>query len=104
MDTYKTEPRRFEPRLTSNLSSILISKGRELTSTIINLSENGIGLIANSDIDKGQMINVFLGPNEVPLELKVNVCYCREMEDKYYIGGQIKQACSGYGQLMKLLN
>ena len=103
MDNFKTEPRRFETRHDSFLSSVLISKGKELHSTIINLSENGIGIISKTAIDANNCIKVLLGPHESPLSLKVDVRYCKEVEDEYYIGGRIEESCSGYQQLLKII-
>ncbi|GKT11361.1 MAG: hypothetical protein ISEC1_P0325 [Thiomicrorhabdus sp.] len=103
MDNYTTEPRRFEPRHDAHLSSLLINKGQELVSTIVNLSENGIGLISKTAIEANNCINILLGPHENPLFIKVDVRYCEAKEDEYYIGGKIEESCSGYQQLVKLI-
>lgn len=82
-------------RLPAHLPSVLIEKDHSIYTTIINLSADGIGLLAGRPLCVGEDIEVkfeYKGSDEIiPVTIKVHIIYCYEIEDEYYIGGSISE-------------
>lgn len=86
--------KRREQRLPAHLPSILLNKGHTIYTTIINLSSNGIGFLSAVPLDTDEEIQITFERKSantmVPVDLKVHVRSCREVDFEYYIGGSIE--------------
>ncbi len=85
--------RRREDRLPAHLPSILLNKGHTIYTTIINLSSNGIGFLSAVPLNTDEEVQITFERKSantlVPVDLKVHVRSCREVDFEYYIGGSI---------------
>jgi len=85
--------RRREERLPAHLPSILIKKGHTIYTTIINLSSSGIGFLSAVPINTDEQVEINFERKSmntmIPVNLKINVQSCREVDFEYYIGGSI---------------
>lgn len=86
--------RRREQRLPAHIPSILLNKGHTIYTTIINLSSSGVGFLSavplNADDEVAITFERRTANTMVPVELKVHVRSCREVDFEYYIGGSIE--------------
>ncbi|VAW49993.1 hypothetical protein MNBD_GAMMA04-2134 [hydrothermal vent metagenome] len=88
----QTDERRQETRLETYLESVLEQKEHTIYTTVINLSEQGVGFLSARPFKKGEVVNINLSfhkQNIEPITLKVRVQSCREVDLEYYIGGVI---------------
>ena len=96
---------RKEARLPAHLPSISIVKDISIYTTIINLSAEGIGLLSAQPFEAGQTIEVsfeYKGNQEmVPVTLQVDIKYCNQLNDEYYIGGNISGTPMEYTRFFK---
>ncbi len=88
--------RRKEPRLPMHFPSLLIQNGKEIYTTVTNLSANGIGFLSAIKVAANDEIKLSferLGAYAMdPITLKVQVQSCHEIDSEYYIGGHINKS------------
>ncbi|VAW44681.1 hypothetical protein MNBD_GAMMA03-650 [hydrothermal vent metagenome] len=92
LKTNTLHERRQFLRVPTNLESVLESKKNSIYTTVINLSEQGVGFLSAKPFKKGDTVNInFDYYNNVanPIKLKVDVRSCRKVDLEYYIGGSI---------------
>jgi len=92
--------KRREQRLPAHLPSILLNNGHTIYTTIINLSSNGIGFLSAIPLNTDEEIQITFERKSantmVPVDLKVHVRSCREVDFEYYIGGSIEHKSLEY--------
>ena len=92
--------KRREQRLPAHLPSILLNKGHTIYTTIINLSSNGIGFLSAVPLNTDEEIKITFERKSahtmVPVDLKVHVRSCRDVDFEYYIGGSIEEKSVEY--------
>ncbi len=92
--------RRREARLPAHLPSILMKHGHTVYTTIINLSSSGIGFLSAVPLNTDEEIKITFERKSantlVPVDLKVHVRSCREVDFEYYIGGSIEEKSVEY--------
>lgn len=85
--------RRREARLPAHLPSILLQKDQTIYTTIINISSGGIGFLSAVPLKTDDEVKITFERKSantmVPVELKVHVRSCTEVDFEYYIGGNI---------------
>jgi hypothetical protein len=88
--------RRQEPRLPMNFPSLLMQHGKEIYTTVINLSANGIGFLSAVKVAANEEIRISFERLEAfamePVTLMVQVQSCHEIDSEYYIGGYINKS------------
>lgn len=86
--------RRREERLPAHLPSILLNKGHTIYTTIINLSSSGVGFLSAVPLNTDEEVKITFerksSTTMVPVDLKIHVRSCREVDFEYYIGGSIE--------------
>ena len=96
---------RKEARLPAHLPAISINKDDSTYTTIINLSSKGIGLLSAKPFQAGDKINVtfeYKGDNTmIPVQLLVEVIYCNQLNDEFYIGGILSKTPLEYTQFFQ---
>ncbi len=88
----KIDERRQEKRLETYLESVLEQEEHSIYTTVINLSEQGVGFLSARPFKKGEIVNINLSFNKQdvePITLKIHVQSCREVDLEFYIGGII---------------
>lgn len=92
--------RRREERLPAHLPSILMKRGHTIYTTIINLSSSGIGFLSAIPLNTDEEVQITFERKSantlIPVDLKVNVRSCREVDFEYYIGGSIEEKSLEY--------
>ena len=87
--------RRKEQRLPAHIPSILLKQGHTIYTTIINLSSSGVGFLSAIPLNTNDEVEITFerktAHTMVPVELKVHVRSCREVDFEYYIGGSIEK-------------
>ena len=98
MENFEQNCRRSEPRYDSYLSSILIKKGQEFYTTIVNISATGLGMLSNIKLELHDIVEVIFAHNDFaePLSLKMRVHTCAAEEDEYRIGGSLAELSLDY--------
>jgi len=100
--------RRREQRLPAHLPSILLNKGHTIYTTIINLSSHGIGFLSAVPLDTDEEIRITFERKSantmVPVDLKVHVRSCREVDFEYYIGGSIDSKSVEYTKFFNTID
>lgn len=92
--------RRQEHRLSMHFPSLLMQHGKEIYSTVINLSANGIGFLSAIKVAANEEIRISFERLEAyamePITLMVQVQSCYEIHSEYYteyhIGGYISKS------------
>ena len=88
----KADERRQETRFETHLESVLEQKEYVIYTTVINLSEQGVGFLSARPFKKDEVVNINLSFHKQdiePITLKVRVQSCREVDLEFYIGGTI---------------
>ncbi len=96
------DDRRQEPRFPTRLESVLEKKEFNIYTTVINLSEKGVGFLSARPFKKGEIVNInlsFHNQNTDPIRLKVHVQSCKEVDLEYYIGGTILSKTDEFNRL-----
>lgn len=86
------DERRQETRFATHLESVLEQEELDIYTTVINLSEKGVGFLSARPFKEGEMVNInlsFHNQSVDPIKLRVHVQSCREVDLEYYIGGVI---------------
>ncbi len=86
------DERRQEARFTTHLESVLEQEEFDIYTTVINLSEKGVGFLSARPFKEGEIVNInlsFHNQSADPIKLRVHVQSCREVDLEYYIGGII---------------
>jgi hypothetical protein len=86
------DERRQESRLSTHLESVLEQEEFDIYTTVINLSEKGVGFLSARPFKEGEVVNInlsFHNQSANPIKLKVHVQSCNEVDLEYYIGGII---------------
>lgn len=86
------DERRQETRFSTHLESVLEQEEFDIYTTVINLSEQGVGFLSARPFKEGEVVNInlsFHNQNTDPIKLKVHVQSCNEVDLEYYIGGII---------------
>jgi len=86
------DERRQETRFETHLESVLEQEEYTIYTTVINLSEQGVGFLSAKPFKIGDIVNINLSFHQANIEsvkFKVQVMSCREVELEYYIGGCI---------------
>lgn len=100
--------RRSEPRLPAHLPSVLMDKGKTIYTTIINLSSQGVGFLSAVPLDSNDEVKITFERRSantmVPVELKINVRSCHEVDFEYYIGGCIEEKSVEYTKFFSMLD
>ncbi len=84
--------RRQENRFATHLESVLEQEEYTIYTTVINLSEQGVGFLSAKPFKKGDIVNInlsFYKQDIEPIAMKVQVQSCREVDLEFYIGGTI---------------
>lgn len=88
--------RRQENRLSMHFPSLLMQHGKEIYTTVINLSANGIGLLSAIKVAEDEKIGISFEHLEAyamePITLMVQVQSCYEIDSEYHIGGYINKS------------
>ncbi len=99
--------RRREARLPAHLPSILLKKGQTIYTTIINLSSHGIGFLSAVPLNTDDEVRISFERKSantmVPVDLKVQVRSCREVDFEYYIGGRIENKSVEYTKFFNMI-
>ncbi len=99
--------RRRENRLPSHIPSLLIQNDKTVYTTVVNLSSTGIGFLSAVKVpsDKEVVINFegFDANTIVPVNLKVLVHTCQEVDLEYYIGGRITSKSLDYTKFFETI-
>jgi len=88
----QADERRKESRFATHLESVLEQEEFDIYTTVINLSEKGVGFLSARPFKEGEIVNInlsFHNQSSDPIKLKVHVQSCREVDLEYYIGGLI---------------
>lgn len=100
--------RRREQRLPAHLPSILLKQGHTIYTTIINLSSSGIGFLSAIPLNNNDEVAITFERKSantmVPVELKVHVRSCHEVDFEYYIGGSIEAKSMEYTKFFEKIN
>lgn len=86
------DERRQETRIATHLESVLEQEEFDIYTTVINLSEKGVGFLSARAFKEGEIVNInlsFHNQSVDKIKLKVHVQSCREVDLEYYIGGLI---------------
>ena len=106
-DHNKLPNRRQEPRLAMHFPSLLIQPKKEVYTTVVNLSENGIGFLSAIKISKDEDVLISfecVKSYRLPsIDLKVHVRTCHEVDSEYYIGGNITSKPLNYTKFFKFI-
>ncbi|QCU89243.1 PilZ domain-containing protein [Thiomicrorhabdus sediminis] len=99
--------RRREARLPAHLPSILIQNDRTIYTTIINMSEHGIGFLSAVPLKSDDVIEINFERKSantmIPVSLKVHVHSCQEVDFEYYIGGSIAKNSLEYKKFFETI-
>lgn len=99
--------RRREARLPAHLPSILIQKDHTVYTTIINLSSSGIGFLSAIPLNADEQVEITFERKSantmVPVNLKVQVHSCHEVDFEYYIGGSIAKNSVEYKKFFETI-
>jgi hypothetical protein len=99
--------RRRENRLPSHIPSLLIQHGRTVYTTVVNLSSKGIGFLSAVEVPSDEEVVITferLDANTmVPVNLKVHVHTCQEVDFEYYIGGSIASKSLDYKKFFEII-
>jgi hypothetical protein len=99
--------RRRENRLPSHIPSLLIQHGRTVYTTVVNLSSKGIGFLSAVEVPSDEEVVITferLDANTmVPVNLKVHVHTCQEVDFEYYIGGSIASKSLDYKKFFETI-
>jgi len=93
--TNKNLERRKGFRFSTHLPSILVQEEHCIYTTVINLSEDGVGFLSARPFKAGDYIDISFDYHQghaapaTTVKLKVHVMSCREVDLEYYIGGSI---------------
>jgi hypothetical protein len=97
---------RQEHRISMHFPSLFIKQNKEIYTTVVNLSENGIGFLSAMKADENDEILIsfesvqdFANPS---VNLKVRVRTCQEVDHEYYIGGSIISKPLNYTKFFKM--
>lgn len=88
----KEDERRQESRFNTHLATVLEQGEYSVYTTVINLSEQGVGFLSAKPFKKGDIVNInfdYHGQVSEPIKLKVEVLSCYDVDLEYYIGGRI---------------
>lgn len=100
--------RRREARLPAHLPSILIQQGQTIYTTIINLSSTGIGFLSAVPLGTDEQVEINFERKTmntmVPVNLKVHVHSCKEVDFEYYIGGSITKNSLEYTKFFETID
>ncbi len=98
---------RKEHRLSMHFPSLLVQQKEEIYTTVVNLSENGIGFLSAIKANENDEIIIsfecvqdFSKPR---VNLKVRVRSCQEVDNEYYIGGSIASKPLNYTKFFKVV-
>ncbi len=86
------DERRKETRFSTYLASVLEQEEHSVYTTVINLSEKGVGFLSAKPFELGDIVNInfsYHNQEVEPIKLKVRVQSCNEVDFEYYIGGVI---------------
>ncbi len=93
VDSNNFANRRRESRLPARIPSLLIQKGKTVYTTVVNLSSTGVGFLSAVAVPSDEEVVITferLDANTmVPVNLKVHVHSCQEVDFEYYVGGSI---------------
>lgn len=99
--------RRREARLPARLPSILLQQGQTIYTTIINLSSHGIGFLSAIPLNTNDKVEISFERKSantmIPVNLKVHVCSCNEVDFEYYIGGSIQHQSLEYKKFFETI-
>lgn len=98
---------RKEHRFSMHFPSLLVHKKEEIYTTVVNLSENGIGFLSAIKAKENDEIFIsfecvkdFTKPR---VNLKVRIRSCQEVDHEYYIGGTIASKPLNYNKFFKVI-
>ena len=99
--------RRRESRLPAHIPSLLIQKGKTVYTTVVNLSSTGIGFLSAVEVASDEEVIITferLDANTmVPVNLKVHVHSCHEVDFEYYVGGTIQSKSLDYKKFFETI-
>ena len=99
--------RRREARLPAHLPSILIRNDHTIYTTIINMSSTGIGFLSAVPLNADDEVEINFERKSantmIPVNLKVHVHSCREVDFEYYIGGSISHQSLEYTKFFNIV-
>ena len=100
--------RRREARLPAHLPSILIQQDRTIYTTIINLSSSGIGFLSAVPLGTDEQVEINFERKSIntmiPVNLKIHVHTCKEVDFEYYIGGSITKNSLEYKKFFETID
>jgi hypothetical protein len=98
---------RKEDRLSMHFPSLLIAQKEEIYTTVINLSENGIGFLSAIKVTEDdeveisfECVNDHTNPR---VNLTVRVRSCKEIDHEYHIGGRLISKPLNYTKFFKII-
>ena len=98
---------RKEHRLSMHFPSLLVQQKEEIYTTVVNLSENGIGFLSTVKVNENSEILIsFEGIDDLSnpqINLKVHIRSCQEVDHEYYIGGSIASKPLNYTKFFKVI-
>ena len=99
--------RRRESRLPAHIPSLLIQKDKTVYTTVVNLSSTGIGFLSAVELSSDDEVMLTferLDANTmVPVNLKVHIHSCHEIDFEYYIGGSIASKSLDYKKFFETI-
>lgn len=99
--------RRREKRLPSHIPSLLIQRDKTVYTTVVNLSSSGIGFLSAVGVPSDEEVVITFerldAHTMVPVNLKVHVHTCQEVDFEYYIGGSIASKSLDYKKFFKTI-
>ena len=94
--------RRIESRHKSYLTATLSQNKKNSFATVVNLSSQGLGILAGEPFKKGDSFEVALTQMKTNrIKVRINVQTCHEKDGKYYVGTKIINVKSNKAQLYK---
>ncbi len=99
--------RRKSVRYSTHIESVLEQKEYSIYTTVINLSEQGVGFLSAKPFKSGDIVNIIFdghGSLTDPIKLKIQVLSCREVDLEYYIGGIIANKTSTFNHFFQFIH
>ena len=98
----KIEERRNEYRHPTYLSTIVKQNNQDTFGTIINFSESGFGILLGKEFKEHDILDMTLSMNnEAPLNVRLNIQSCRQVDGEYFIGARIEGYCPLHNDFFK---
>lgn len=105
--TATPEDKRQAERFPSHKASILMIDGKQIYTTIINLSASGVGILSGVAIQPGTQVELQfeaeLESTITTIQIPIEIVRCSDDEDEHLIGAKLQTVTFEYRAMLKRL-